>query len=170
MKLKLEEIFLKTLKRIRVELADSKEYILDLEAFFGKNSPPLQPYCRLLDMNTTNVPKRIKIDLLNLENVSFHLKIVERNMALARRRQYSYAYRGPFIGIDTLNKLNSYGVSLKQSYYSDQDEKANCINYPNKKFYSFQDCDEEFVKDEMQKIGVMPFWAAKDNINVTSSK
>ena len=65
MKLKLEEIYLKTLKRIRVELADNTEFNPDLEASFGKSSPPMQPNCRLFEMNTSHVPKRIKIELLN---------------------------------------------------------------------------------------------------------
>ena len=170
MKFKLEEVYLKTLKRIKVELADNTKFNPDLEASFGKSSPPMQPNCRLFEMSTSHVPKRIKIELLNSENVSFHLNIVEKNMALARRRQHSFAYRGPFIGIDSLNTIKTFGLSLKQSHYSEQDEKINCINYPSKKFDSFQECDENFTFEEMQKIGVMPFWAAKDNINVTSSK
>ena len=127
MKLKMEEIYLKTLKRIRVELADNTKFNPDLEASFGKSSPPMQPNCRLFEMNTSHVPKRIKIDLLNSENVSLHLNIVEKNMALARRRQHSFAYRGPFIEIEGLNTIKTFGLSLKQSHYSEQDEKINCI-------------------------------------------
>ena len=169
--LKLEEVYLKTLKSVKVETADNEKYFLDLEASFGRNSQSIQPNCRLLEMNPTGVPKRIKIELWKLENVSFHMNIVEKNMALAKRRKPSFSYRGPLIGIDNnLNTITSYGLSLKQSHYSDQDKEANCINYPTKKFNSFQDCDEEFVNAEMQKIGVMPFWATKNNINVTSSK
>ena len=170
MKVKLEEVYLKTLKRIRVELADSKEYILDLEASFGRNSPPILPNCRLLELNPTGVPKRIKIELWKLENVSFHMNIVEKNMALAKRRQYSFAYRGPFIGLDNWHSQKTFGLSLKQSHYSDQDEETNCINYPSQKFSSFQECDEDFIFGEMKKIGVMPFWAAKDKKDVTSLK
>ena len=170
MKLKLEEIYLNTLKRIKIELADNTKFNPDLKASIRKSSQPIQPNCRLFEMNTSNVPKRIKIELLNSENVLFHLKIVEKNMALARRRQHSFAYRGPFIGIDSLNTIKTFGLSLKQSHYSEQDEKINCINYPSNKFDSFKECDEHFTFEEMQKIGVMPFWAAKDNINVTSSK
>ena len=92
-------------------------------------------------------------------------------MALARRRQHSFAYKGPFIGgVDNLYTITTFGLSLKQSHYSDQDEKANCINYPSKKYSSFQECDEDFTMKEMKKIGVMPFWAAKDKNDVTSLK
>ena len=92
--LKLEEVYLKTLKSVEVETADNDKYFLDLEASFGRNSQSIQPNCRLLEMNSTaRVPRRIKIEFWNTKNVSFHLNIVEKNMALAKRRQYSFAYR-----------------------------------------------------------------------------
>ena len=160
------------MKRIRVESGNgNNEYhTLDLEASFGRNSQPIYPNCRLLEINTTSVPKEIKFEFWNTENMLFHLNIVEKNMALTRRRQKSFAYKGPFIGRDNFSQLKTFGLSLKQSHYSDQDAKINCINYPTKNFDSFQDCDENFTFEEMKKIGVMPFWAAKDNIIVTSSK
>ena len=169
--LKLEEMYLKTLKSIEVEEADNKKYFLDLEASFGRNSQPIQPNCRLLEMNTTtSVPRRINIELWNTKNVSFHLNIVEKNMALGKRRQYSFAYRGPFIGIDNWHSVKTFGLSLKQTHYSYQDVETNCINYPSREFNSFKDCDEHFIFGKMQKIGVMPFWAAKNKNDVTSLK
>ena len=165
--LKLEEVYLKTVKRIRVESGDNKEISQNLEDSFGKGSLPIYPNCRQLKINASAVPRRIKIELST--NVSFHMNIVKKNMALAKRRQHSYSYKGPFLGLN-FPETKTIGLTLKQSHYSDQDEEANCINYPNKKFNSFQDCDEEFVIEEMQKIGVMPFWATKGKNNVTSSK
>ena len=83
--LKLEEVYLKTLKSIEVETADNKKYFIDLEASFGRNSRPINPNCRLLEMNTTtSVPRRINIELWNAKNLSFHLNIVEKNMALGK--------------------------------------------------------------------------------------
>ena len=161
-----------TVKRIRIKLADENEFVHNLEESFGRNSPPIQPNCRLVELNTTGVPKRIKIELWKRENVSFHMNIVEKNMALSKRRQDSYSYNGPFLGIDNLNKTSHVviGLRVRQSHYSDQDVETKCVNYPSEKFDSFRDCDEKFTSEEMEKIGVMPFWAAKDNIHVTSSK
>ena len=173
--LRLEEVYLKTVKRIRIESSNGNEFALNLETLFGRNSPQILPNCRLVELNTTNttgVPKRIKIELLKTENVSFHMKIVEKNTALAKRLEMSYAYNGPFLGIDNLKEAKSlfFGLRLKQSHYSEQDVEANCVDYPTKRFKSYRECDEDFIIKEMQKIGVMPFWAAKDKLNVTASK
>ena len=163
---------MKTVKRIRIDSSDENEFVHDLETSFGINSQPIPPNCRLLELNTTGVPKRLKIELWLRENVSFHMNIVEKNMALSKRRQDSYSYNGPFLGIDNLNEAIhvAIGLKVKQSHYSDKDVEANCVNYPNKKFDSFRDCDEKFVFEEMQKIGVMPFWTKKGNNDITTSK
>ena len=169
-KLKLEDVYLRTVKRIRFESSDNDEIVHNLEASFGRNSPLLQPNCRLLESKITSVPMRIKIELWKTENVTFHMNIVEKNMALAKRCQNSFAYNGPFLGLDNLREAShvAIGLRVKQSHYSDQDEETNCVNYPTKKFKSYRECDEDFTIEEMQKIGVMPFWATKGNI--TTSK
>ena len=91
-KIKLEEVYLRTVKSIKIELPDNKEFVHDLEASFGRNSPPIMPNCRLVELNTIGVPKRIKIALWKRENISFRINIVEKNMALATRRLNSFAY------------------------------------------------------------------------------
>ena len=100
------------------------------------------------------------------------MNIVEKNMALAKRRQNSFAYNGPFLGIDNLHEASfvDIGLRLKQSHYSDQDLETNCVNYPTKRFNSFRECDEDFTIKEIQKFGVMPFWAVRDNNNVSTLK
>ena len=44
MVLKLEEVYLKTLKSVEVETADNENYFLDLEASFGRNSQSMDVY------------------------------------------------------------------------------------------------------------------------------
>lgn len=170
--LRLEEVYLRTVKKISFVSSDNKKVVHDSEASFGKNSLPIHPNCRLVELNTTAVPKNIGIHLNKIENISFHMNIVEQNMALERRRQNSFSYNGPFIEIDNLqeNVYVKIGLRVKQSLYSDKDIKINCVNYPTKIFKSFRDCDEDFTFVEMQKLGVMPFWAVKGNNNVSISK
>ena len=170
--LRLEEVYLKTIEKIKIESSDNNEFVHEVETTFGRNSPPIQPNCRLLELNTTGVPKIIRIGLRKRENVSFQMNIVEKNMALAKRSQRSFAYNGPFLGIDNLNEasLVAIGLRVKQSHYSDQDLEKNCVNYPTKIFKSFTECDEDFVLGEMPKVGVMPFWAIKGNNNITKTK
>ena len=170
--LKLEEVYLKTVKELSIDSTHNKTISYDLETYFGRNSPPLIPNCRLVELNTTGVPKRIIINLWKTENVSFHMNIVEKNMASRNRLQSSFAYNGPFLGIDNLHEASyvAFGLRVKQSSYSDQDVETNCVEYPTKNFKSFRDCDEDFVLREMQKIGVIPFWAIKGNNNATKTK
>ena len=171
-KLKLEEVYLKTVKGIRIDSSDNKTISLDLKTYFGRTSPPLIPNCRLLELNTNGVPKKLIIELRKMENMSFHMNIVERNMALTRRNQNSYAYNGPFLGIENLHKTGIvvFGLRVKQSHYSDKDVKTNCVNYPTTRFQSFRECDEGFTHEEMHKNGIMPFWAVKGKNNVSKSK
>ena len=170
--LKLEEVYSKTVQEIRIDSSHNETISQNLEAYFGRNSPPLIPNCRLVELNTSSVPKRLIINLRKIENVSFHMNIVERNMALARRNQNSYAYNGPFLEIDNLHETSIVviGLRVKQSHYSDKDVKTNCVNYPTTRFKSFRECDEDFTHEEMLKNGIMPFWAVKGKNNVSKSK
>ena len=171
--LKMEELYLKTIGNISVVLSGkSKEFKIDLEKFFGRNSRLIHPNCRLLDINTNGggVPEKISFNLLNTENVSFHINIAEKNQALTKRRRDTYAYNGPVPKIENLeSETLTIGLKIKQSYYSDKDKSKNCINYPNTKFKSFKDCDENFITDEMEKLNVMPYWATDDQTKITRS-
>ena len=171
--LKLEEVYLKAVKGISwIDPSENKKMSQNLKATFKRISPAIFPNCRLVGLNATGMPKNIRIELRKIENVSFHMNIVEKNMALARRRQNSFAYNGPFLKIDNLQETKNIkiGLNVKQSHYSDQDVKTNCVNYPSKIFESYRECDEHYTNKEVQKLGVMPFWAVKGNNNVTTSK
>ena len=107
---------------------------------------------------------------MNTENVSFHINIAEKNQALTKRRRDSYAYNGPVPKIEKLeSETLTIGLKIKQTYYSDKDKSKNCINYPNTKFKSFKECDENFITDEMKKFNVMPYWATDDQKKITRS-
>ena len=170
--LKMEELYLKTIGKISVVLSrKSKEFTIDLENFFGRNSRLIHPNCRLLDINTAGggVPEKISFSLLNTENVSFHINIAEKNQALTKRRRDSYAYNGPVPKIKLESETLTIGLRIKQSYYADKDKSTNCTNYPNTKFKSYKDCDENFISDEMKKLNVMPNWATDDQTKITRS-
>ena len=169
--LKLEDVYMKTVKEIRFLSSENHEVFHDLEESFGRNSPPIFPNCRLVELKATRIPKGIKIDFWQNENVSFHMNIVEKNMALAKRHQDSFAYNGPFLGIDNLHESSFvfFWLRIKQSHFSDKDEKKNCVNYPTEKFESFRECDEDYTNKEMQKLGIRPFWGIRASKNVSTS-
>ena len=54
---------------------------------------------------------------------------------------------------------------MDQSIYSEKDSKINCQNYPNNKFKSYVECDEEFVYNFFKnKTKLMPFWVSKEGM------
>ena len=45
------------------------------------------------------------------------------------------------------------------------------MNYPNEKFKSYLECDEDFVYNYLKKkLNVTPFWSAKDFTTVTKQR
>ena len=169
--LKMEESYLKTIKIIVRPSGKSKKFEVDPEKISERISRPILPDCRLLDINTTSVPKSIAFDLSNTENISFHINIIEKNQALTKRRRDSYAYNGPLPKMDKpKSETLTIGLKIKQSFYSDQDKSANCTNYPNTKFKSFKECDDYFITEVMKKFDVMPYWATDDPSKITRSK
>ena len=75
-------------------------------------------------------------------------------------------YSGPTIIINNLSQPDpdklSYFLTISQTIDSELDTEKMCKNYPNDKYQSFKDCDFDFLKQEVSKFGIMPFWATKN--------
>ena len=169
----MEESYLKTMEITFIPSGKSNNnvYKVNPKKIIERMSRPILPDCRLLDINTTSVPKKIFFKLWNTEKVSLHINIVEKNQVLTKRAHDSYAYNGPFPKMDKPeSETLTIGLRLKQNHYSDQDKSSNCINYPNTKFKSFRECDERYITEAMKKFDVMPFWATDDHSKITRSK
>ena len=72
----------------------------------------------------------------------------------------------------TLNDLSKGGflnffVSISQTIDTEFNQQKKCSNYPNKMYESYKECDDEFVIEEVSKIGLMPFWATNNYTMVT---
>jgi len=103
------------------------------------------------------------------ENMGMTIFIQDRNRMTSRTLLSNFqSYSGPTIEIHDLSKpsLKKYFLSLEQQV--SLPEIANCENYSDE-HKSFYDCDKSFVKNECQKIGVMPAWATDDSSEVTKS-
>ena len=59
---------------------------------------------------------------------------------------------GMNVGVNTM-----YYASFSQLEMSPDDINSNCVNYPTKKYASYSDCDEEFLRNGMPD-GLVPFW------------
>ena len=71
------------------------------------------------------------------------------------------AYNGPSTQSENLSRkiIHQSIHSVSQEIDSELDEDKNCRNYPFGNFSSFKDCDDEFVKKEIKKFDLIPFWA-----------
>ena len=138
---------------------------------------PLYPDCQLLDIkddlgyNFTETPHSIQFVLPERQNTAFYVHVLQKEKAPRKRhlKRNFLAYTGPKIESLDLMKPKAVRmiIGISQFKYLERKGIHNCHNYPNKKFKTFQDCDEDFIKDKMKSFGLMPFWATDNMEEVT---
>ena len=60
---------------------------------------------------------------------------------------------------------------MTQHKFSDRDTRdqaKRCRNYPTKDQGSYAECDQAFVRQECERLGVLPFWATTGNLSEVS--
>ena len=139
---------------------------------------PLHPNCQVLDLmeynnfNASNPTIKILFTFYPKQNLGISIIPQERNKLLRKRKLNSnmIAYSGPNIFIQDLGKGMQQDVILSLSQFIQaEDNKTNCMNYPNQIFESYRDCDENFLHQRMLNSSkkVMPFWATNNFSEVT---
>ena len=93
-----------------------------------------------LKFNTRSFATDVKID------------IEDRLSQVNRRDEFSrMMYAGPDVEITNLHHTifeKTYLISFEQTIH-----KVNCTNYPTKRFKSYEDCDDFYIKKKMAKTG-----------------
>ena len=136
------------------------------------------PLCQTLNLNeyfdlNEYTPKELQIFFGSVENVGITLNLIEKNKVATRTLLNNYLlYTGPIIEISNLSNDNGRQieliVQLSQDIKNERDEDAKCRNYPHKNYLTYNDCDQEYVQNIIQKkFGITPFWATQDLDNVT---
>ena len=57
-----------------------------------------------------------------------------------------------------------FSIDIHQEIFDENDQTKKCKNYPNENFKSFQECDEAFIRKQLDVGGLKnltPIWAAK---------
>ena len=74
--------------------------------------------------------------------------------------------------IDDLSKSVglSYIHTIYQTMDSELDLEKNCRNYPNHEYEKYRDCDDEFMLQELEEDGLIPFWATNNYSTVTKMR
>ena len=122
-----------------------------------------------------NIPMQIYFYLEQTNATGAQIFIEERNKALAKRVLPSslLSYNGPDIKNPDLSVKRFFKaiIRISQNIFVEKDKSKKCQNYPNSKFDSYRDCDEQFVYREVKnKYNVVPFWTAYDFNEVTSKR
>merc|ERR1719357_469113 len=93
-----------------------------------------------LKFNTQSFATDVKID------------IEDRLSQVNRRDEFSrMMYDGPDVEITDLHHTSfekTYLISFEQTIH-----EVNCTNYPTKRFQSYEDCDDFYIKKKMAKTG-----------------
>ena len=102
-------------------------------------------------------------------SLSVSVLMEERNKVTSRSLIYNKLMNA---GSSTLNDLSRgaflrFFNTISQNIDSEFNPQKICTNYPNKMFESFKECDDKFVFEEVEKIGLMPFWATNNYSSVT---
>ena len=72
----------------------------------------------------------------------------------------------------TVDKYSSYIVRINKDVFVEEDPSKTCRNYPNANFASYNDCDDQFMRDKLEEVApgldLTPPWLADNLDNVTS--
>ena len=138
---------------------------------------PQFPACQILDLtryfNLTRItPSMVLFHLKKNHNLGITLEVGDKRKSLERRRliQNSFEYDGAKIELENLyhSKRRAYALTVSQTIDLETDKGKNCKDYPNEKFSSYRECDENFVYNEVVKnYNMMPFWAARNIEEIT---
>ena len=99
---------------------------------------------------------------------SFEIHIEDRELMLDRdNAENRRAYMGSPIVLSnlSLSTWSKYSIDIRQSIYPEEDEALGCKNYPWGGFQTYNDCDEGFMEDYLNKNyppSVRPFFMLKN--------
>ena len=91
-----------------------------------------------------------------------------------QRQKLNYVGDRITIPLNQQNKSFSeklFAMKIRQRIYEKPDKNSHCTNYPNAEYPSYDDCDQAFVRNEMDKMfgpSFEPFWTSNDISNVTA--
>ena len=69
------------------------------------------------------------------------------------------------------NSFSKYAVKIKKNVFVEEDPRKTCRNYPNAQFSSYSECDDQFMRNKIDKaapgLNLTPLWLTKDLDKVT---
>ena len=139
------------------------------------NSVPQFPNCITIDLHEhfskRDVPRQVFIRLKKVKNLGIDIYLLDKNFASKRSiKSELLAYTGPILtnpDLEIVSKTERFILKITQTKDAEEDESNGCVDYPNKRFKTFGECDGHFVHEQMRGEGIMPFWATDNLEEVT---
>ena len=103
-----------------------------------------------------------------MEGFGISIFVLDRSKKASRTLQSEVqSYSGAEIALENtdVSMVKKYVLAFEQWHYTP--EVRSCVDYPNEKYQSYEECDQEFVKQRTKDIGVIPFWATDNFEDVT---
>ena len=93
-------------------------------------------------------------------NISVYVDLVGKSSACSRNlAELAFSQSGDRIVIrNSLDK--KYAIKILGEKFVEEDPGNDCRNYPNDDFLSYKDCDDDYMKKEVDRIspGLNPVW------------
>ena len=92
---------------------------------------------------------KIEFSFENHPKYKLEVRIEDRFHSLSRAYKYNkFGYSGPKMDLDlSINMFRYFAVKFTQNKMTDKDPRKRCKNYIKT---SYNDCDEEFIKTELE--------------------
>ena len=81
-------------------------------------------------------------------------------------REHGFQSTGDDIKLNAEKVSGAHIVDISQRFFFEEDPTNTCQDYPNQEYLSYQDCDDQFVKNLLP--GLTPVWLTKDFAEVST--
>ena len=107
--------------------------------------------------------------ILSKNNVTIELQLQGENLAANRDIHENLFYHtGDAM---KLHQTSSISVKIKKKVFIEGEPGTTCRNYPNSKFKSYMECDNNYLRERVEEMapGLVPVWMT-DNLSKVSSE
>ena len=104
-------------------------------------------------------------------NVSIYVILLGKSSACSRTlAELTFSQSVPFEFVNSVEKR--YAIKIFGNRFVEEDPGNDCRNYPNDDFLSYKDCDDDYLRKEVDKIspGLKPIWITDDLSLATPQK
>ena len=114
--------------------------------------PTFPRFCFTLNITKAEVQKKrhlkmLKMTFTGIQDLQFILHGRELYTKRNIKEQNVYS-SGEALKLEKNDSLE-YLVQIKESIFAEEDETKNCKNYPYAKFASYDQCDDDFLKEQV---------------------